>query len=99
MQSLPQHFRPVLIFMLPPSTPTRRSFLKTAAALGALSTIPALTKAATTAKPAPFKLSLAQWSLNRRFRRLEGAEPLDNLEFARTARTLGFDGIPATCPK
>jgi L-ribulose-5-phosphate 3-epimerase len=79
--------------MIPANTPTRRSFLKTAAALGALSTLPSLTKAAVTAKAEPFKISLAQWSLNRRFRKLPGAEPLDPLDFAKTARAFGFDAI------
>lgn len=79
--------------MTTPTTPTRRSFLKTAAALGALSSLPALAKAASGTKPGPFKISLAQWSLNRRFRKLPGAEPLDTLDFAKTARALGFDGI------
>jgi len=79
--------------MTSPTTPTRRSFLKTAAALGALSTLPSLAKAASTSKPEPFKISLAQWSMNRRFRKLPGAEPLDTLDFAKTARALGFDGI------
>lgn len=79
--------------MTSPSLPTRRTFLKSAAALGALSSLPSLARAAAAPKAAPFKLSLAQWSLNRRFRRLEGAEPLDSLEFARTARALGFDAI------
>jgi sugar phosphate isomerase/epimerase len=79
--------------MTTPTTPTRRSFLKTAAALGALSTLPSLAKAAPAAKNEPFKISLAQWSMNRRFRKLPGAEPLDTLDFAKTARALGFDGI------
>ena len=78
--------------MTPQPTPTRRTFLKTAAALGALSTLPSLARAAAT-KPEPFKISLAQWSMNRRFRKLPGAEPLDTLDFAKTARALGFDGI------
>ena len=77
--------------MIPASLPTRRTFLKTAAALGALGSLPAAARAA--AQTGPFKLSLAQWSLNRRFRKLGGAEPLDNLDFAKTARALGFDGI------
>lgn len=76
-----------------PQTTTRRTFLKTAAALGALSTLPSLAKAAPAAKPGAFKISLAQWSMNRRFRKLPGAEPLDTLDFAKTARALGFDGI------
>jgi L-ribulose-5-phosphate 3-epimerase len=77
--------------MIPPSIPTRRTFLKTAAALGALSSLPSLARA--TSKVEPFKISLAQWSLNKRFRKLPGAEPLDTLDFAKTARALGFDAI------
>lgn len=76
-----------------PSSPTRRDFLKTAAAVGALTILPPLAAATGATKPGAFKISLAQWSLNRRFRKLAGAEPLDNLEFARTARAMGFDGI------
>ena len=40
----------------------------------------------------PFKISLAQWSLNKRL--FGRAEPkLDNLNFAKEARSLGFDAI------
>lgn len=75
-------------------TLNRRSFLKTAVALGALSTLPSSANAAIAAgKAEPFKLSLAQWSLNKRLRKLDGAEPLDNLDFAKTARALGFDAV------
>jgi L-ribulose-5-phosphate 3-epimerase len=39
-----------------------------------------------------YRISLAQWSLNRRFFKRE--EPhLDNLDFAKTARGFGIDGI------
>ena len=41
----------------------------------------------------PFGLSLAQWSLNKRFFGRGGAEKLDNLEFAAIAKSLGFDAI------
>lgn len=71
--------------------PSRRTFLKSAAAIGTLAALPPLARATTKAEP--FKLSLAQWSLNKRFRKLPGAEPLDPLEFAATARALGFDAI------
>jgi sugar phosphate isomerase/epimerase len=74
---------------------TRRSFLKSAAAFGALGALSPLARAAATpaAKPAAFKISLAQWSLNKRFLKRAGAEPLDNLEFAKIARSVGIDGI------
>ena len=41
----------------------------------------------------PFKISLAQWSLNRRLFGRGGEEPLDNLDFAKTARELGIEGL------
>jgi len=73
---------------------SRRSFLKTTAALGALAALRAPAAAASPAtKPPAFKISLAQWSLNKRFLKRAGAEPLDHLEFAKTARALGIDGI------
>lgn len=40
-----------------------------------------------------FKISLAQWSLHRRILKRGGAEPLDNLEFAQTARGLGIEAV------
>jgi len=40
----------------------------------------------------PFKISLAQWSLNQGL--FGRAEPkIDNLDFARIARELGIDGL------
>lgn len=88
------------------SASTRRSFLKHSATLGAAalalpasSALGAEKKKKSTAggaggtKPAKFKISLAQWSLNKRFLKRPGAEPLDNLEFAKVARSLGIDGI------
>jgi len=72
----------------------RRSFLKTSLALGAAAVAaPAIRGGAAAGKKEPFKISLAQWSLNKRFLKRPGAEPLDNLEFARTARSLGIDGL------
>ena len=82
--------------MINPTAPsTRRSFLKSAAALGALGALSPLARAAATpaTKPAAFKMSLAQWSLNKRFLKRAGAEPLDHLEFAKIARSVGIDGI------
>ena len=72
---------------------SRRSFLKSAAALGAVMVAQPAVVSRAAAKPEKFKISLAQWSLNKRFLKRPGAEPLDNLEFAKVARTLGFDGI------
>jgi sugar phosphate isomerase/epimerase len=70
---------------------TRRDFLRRSAAAAALATGPSLAFAAEPAKPL-FRISLAQWSLNRRFFGRE--EPkLDALEFAATARQLGIDAI------
>jgi L-ribulose-5-phosphate 3-epimerase len=72
---------------------TRRSFLKTASVLGAVGMLQTQAKAAASAKQEPFKISLAQWSLNKRFFKRPGVEPLDNLEFAKLARSLDIDGI------
>lgn len=72
---------------------SRRSFLKTTAALGAISLAQPLAVRAAATKPEPFKIGLAQWSLNKRFLKRPGAEPLDNLEFAKIARSVGIDGI------
>jgi len=72
-----------------PST-SRRTFLKSAAALSALAATPAAVRAAGKEK---YKISLAQWSLNKRFLKRPGAEPLDNLEFAKIARSVGIDGL------
>ena len=72
---------------------TRRTFLKTTAALGAIAAVQPLARSAAAEKKEPFKIGLAQWSLNKRFLKRAGAEPLDNLEFARIARSVGIDGI------
>ena len=72
---------------------SRRSFLKSAAALGAVVAAPPALLAAAAGKKEKFKISLAQWSLNKRFLKRPGAEPLDNLEFATIARSCGIDGV------
>jgi L-ribulose-5-phosphate 3-epimerase len=72
---------------------TRRSFLKTTAALGAVGLAHPLSKSVAADSTERFKISLAQWSLNKRFFKRPGVEPLDNLDFAQTARALGIDGI------
>jgi len=84
--------------MHPINSVSRRSFLKTSALFGALGALGAGNRvvaaaAVAPAKPEPFKISLAQWSLNKRFLKRPGAEPLDNLEFAKIARSVGIDGI------
>lgn len=77
-----------------PIRTTRRHFLKTTAALGAAAALaPALTRATEAAAAPKFKISLAQWSLHRRLFRRGGTEALDNLDFAATARDLGFGGV------
>jgi L-ribulose-5-phosphate 3-epimerase len=80
--------------MMPPDPlPTRRNFLKSATALAALSaTLPHSSFAAAEKKP-PFKIGLAQWSLNKGFFKRPGVPPLDNLDFAKIARSAGIDGI------
>ena len=40
-----------------------------------------------------FKISLAQWSLNKHFFERDGYSKLDNLDFAKTARSFGIDAI------
>lgn len=72
---------------------TRRTFLKSTAALGVLAASQPLARSAPPAGTGKFKISLAAWSLNRRIFRREGAEPLEHLDFAKTARSLGIDGI------
>ena len=75
-----------------PRSASRRSFLRHAAALSAAGLVKPLSHAAAEKKE-PFKISLAQWSLNKRFFKKEGREPLDNLDFAKTAKKLGIEGI------
>lgn len=72
---------------------SRRTFLKFATALGAASLPQLGSRALSAEKKEPFKISLAQWSLNKRFFKKEGREPLDNLDFAKTARKLGIEGV------
>lgn len=73
--------------------PNRRRFLQTctAVAAAAASTTLQIRQADAAEKPL-FRISLAQWSLNRRFFKRE--EPhLDNLDFAKTARGFGIEAI------
>ncbi len=75
---------------------SRRAFLKTSAlaAAGAISPRPAFLHAADEKAPL-FRISLAEWSLHKRI--LHGTKDtkpdLDHLDFARTARSFGIDGV------
>lgn len=74
----------------------RRTFLKLGAAAACFPSsgcTESLQKGAAAVKKAEtFKISLAQWSLNKRLFGKAG-EKLDNLDFAETARKLGFDAV------
>lgn len=70
----------------------RRSFLKAFAATAASSLFPAGVGLAQE-KKLPFKISLAEWSLNKRIFKRAGAEPLDHLDFAKTAKSLGIEAV------
>ena len=72
------------------SAPTRRHFLQLASTALAAS-FTGVAQAAD--KKEPFKISLAEWSLNKRILKRPGAEPLDHLDFAKTARGFGIDGV------
>ena len=72
------------------TAPTRRHFLQLATTAFAAS-LTGVSRAA--AKKEPFKISLAEWSLNNRLFKKAGAEPLDHLDFAKTARGLGIEGV------
>jgi L-ribulose-5-phosphate 3-epimerase len=74
----------------------RRTFLKLGAAAACFPSsgcTESLQKGAAKVKKAKtFKISLAQWSLNKRLFGKAG-EKLDNLDFAETAGKLGFDAV------
>lgn len=77
----------------------RRQFLKTGAAATAIATLGAQSLCANSLLSNPaadkepwFKISLAQWSLNRAFFKRSKVQ-LDNLEFAKTAKDLGIEAI------
>jgi len=72
---------------------SRRHFLQLAsAAVAAAGSRPVLT-AADAAKEEPFKISLAEWSLNKGIFGKGNAEKHEHLDFAKIARSLGIDGI------
>lgn len=76
-----------------PGTLHRRDFLKTTAVTAATLTCGQTQLPANeNNKPPLFKISLAQWSLNRRFFKREKPY-LDNLDFAKTARSLGIEAV------
>lgn len=82
--------------MNPRFSASRRSFLKSTAALSALAVSLQSVGGAEKAKGGvkeKFKIGLAQWSLNKGFLKRAGAQPLDNLDFAKIARSVGIDGI------
>lgn len=71
----------------------RRQFLQTCtAAVAAAASASLPLKPAQAANKPLFHISLAQWSLNRRFFK-RGEPPLDNLDFAKTARGFGIEAI------
>jgi len=74
--------------MSSPST-SRRQFLQIATTALA-SSVAGVTRAE---KTEPFKLSLAEWSLNKRMFKKGGAEALDPLDFCKVARGFGIDGV------
>ena len=74
------------------STSPRRHFLKLAAGSAAAFFAAPQAQAQTVKEPL-FKISLAEWSLNKRMFKREGAEPLDHLDFCKTARGFGIDGV------
>jgi L-ribulose-5-phosphate 3-epimerase len=72
--------------MTTPLPKTRRHFLQIAAA--------SLAVRAQEAKKEPlFRISLAEWSLNKGMFKKGGAEPIDHLDFCKIARGLGIDGV------
>lgn len=70
---------------------SRRDFLKLA--ISAATASLAGSAPAAGGKEPPFKISLAEWSLNKRMFKKGGEEPLDHLDFAKVARGFGIDGI------
>lgn len=77
--------------MTSPAT-SRRRFLQLASAAFATATT-GVRAAAATGKEPPFKISLAEWSLNKGMFKRDGAEPLEHLDFCKIARSLGIDGV------
>ncbi|TLD70396.1 TIM barrel protein [Phragmitibacter flavus] len=78
---------------MPSIESNRRSFLKAFAATAASSLLPGGAGLLAQEKKAGLKLSLAEWSLNKRIFKKAGAEPLDHLDFAKTAKSMGIDAV------
>jgi L-ribulose-5-phosphate 3-epimerase len=76
--------------MTTPLPKTRRHFLQIAAASLAGS---AAVRAQEAKKEPLFRISLAEWSLNKGMFKKCGAEPIDHLDFCKIARGLGIDGV------
>ena len=74
-----------------PSRSNRRRFLQLASTAIAASAT-GLTKAAGKKEP-PFKISLAEWSLNKGMFKKPGFEPFEHLDFCKIARGFGIDGV------
>lgn len=74
---------------------TRRDFLNLAALTAAVAAAkPSLLAQRAAEGTGPlFQISLAQWSLNKRFFKREGHEPLDHLDFAKIAAEIGVTGL------
>lgn len=79
----------------PPSSRLgRRRFLAAAAALTASASLPRRGRAWAEEDGGPFKISLAQWSLNRHFFGRGGGEKMDPLDFAVIAKNrCGIDAV------
>jgi sugar phosphate isomerase/epimerase len=75
------------------SSTARRGFLKLALGTAAASLTAPRAIAQAASKDPLFKISLAEWSLNKRMFKRKGAEPLDHLDFCKTARSFGIDGV------
>jgi sugar phosphate isomerase/epimerase len=76
--------------MNPAIQTSRRHFLKLATSTLAASATGLVRSAE---KEPLFKISLAEWSLNKGMFKKAAAEPLEHLDFAKIARGLGIDGI------
>jgi sugar phosphate isomerase/epimerase len=71
---------------------SRRDFLRFSGTLATLAATGSVSAAMLPESTPLFKISLAQWSLNRRFFG-RGEPKLDNLEFAATPRSFGIEAI------
>lgn len=71
----------------------RREFLASAAAGASLAVSGCGESGGGGSKEPAFRISLTQYSLHRRIGKLEGADPLDPLDFAATARDFGIEAV------